>query len=124
MFLAPTMFGMLPRHERFRDSDLSSVRWAISGGAPCTDAVRAAFTERGVAFRQGYGLTEAGVNCFAIDLAAAREEPQAVGRPILYSQAVIRAADGTPVEQGGKGEKTQRGTHGFRGYGADEGGRR
>lgn len=120
MFLVPTMFGMLTRHERFRDSDLSSVRWAISGGAPCTDAVRAAFTERGVAFRQGYGLTEAGVNCFAIDLAAAREKPQSVGRPILLSQAVIRAADGTPVEQGETGELTLRGPHVFSGYWQDE----
>src|SRR5690625_6481753 len=101
MFLVPTMFGMLARHERFKDSDLSSVRWAISGGAPCTDAIRAAFTERGIAFRQGYGLTEAGVNCFAIDLAAAREKPQSVGRHILLSQAVIRGDDGS---QGDRGE--------------------
>lgn len=65
MFLVPTMFGMLKRHETFAEADLSSVRWAISGGAACPEDTRQAFAARGIPFRQGYGLTEAGVNCSA-----------------------------------------------------------
>lgn len=120
LFLVPTMFGMLARHEQFASSDLGSVRWAISGGAPCTDATRRAFTGRGIPFRQGYGLTEAGVNCFAIDLDVATQKPMSVGKPILYSQAVIRQPDGTPVEAGETGELTLSGPHVFSGYWRDQ----
>ncbi len=116
LFLVPTMFGMLARHEQFASSNLSAVRWAISGGAPCTDATRTAFTDRGIPFRQGYGLTEAGVNCFAIDLDVAEKKPLSVGKPVLYSQALIRKPDGTPVEAGETGELTLRGPHVFSGY--------
>src|SRR5690606_31420022 len=66
LFLVPTMFGMLAEHPDFGRADLSGIRWAISGGASCPEPVRAAFAKRGVGFRQGYGLTEAGVNCFSI----------------------------------------------------------
>src|SRR5690625_1041170 len=111
LFLVPTMFGMLARHGDFPGSDLSSVRWAISGGAACNDVIREAFTGRGVPFRQGYGLTEAGVNCFSIDLVKAAEKPLSVGKPILYSEAVIRDEQGNPVPAGETGELTIRGPH-------------
>lgn len=116
LFLVPTMFGMLARHGDFPGSDLSSVRWAISGGAACNDVIREAFTGRGVPFRQGYGLTEAGVNCFSIDLVKAAEKPLSVGKPILYSEAVIRDEQGNPVPAGETGELTIRGPHVFSGY--------
>ena len=116
MFLVPTMFGMLARHDDFAATDLSSVRWAISGGAPCTEAVRAHFAERDVPFRQGYGLTEAGVNCFSIEQATADAKPASVGRPMLHAQAVIRNEDGSEAEPGETGELTLHGQHVFSGY--------
>lgn len=116
MFLVPTMFGMLARHEDFARTDLGSVRWAISGGAPCTDAVRAHFADRGVPFRQGYGLTEAGVNCFSIEQETADTKPASVGRPMLHAEAVIRNEDGSEVGPGETGELTLRGQHVFSGY--------
>lgn len=116
LFLVPTMFGMLARHDDFAGSNLNSVRWAISGGAPCTDVTREAFTSRGIPFRQGYGLTEAGVNCFSIELDTAANKPLSVGKPILYSEAVVRAEDGKPVPTGETGELTIRGPHVFSGY--------
>lgn len=116
MFLVPTMFGMLARHGEFAAADLDSVRWAISGGAPCTEAVRSHFAERGVPFRQGYGLTEAGVNCFSIEQETADAKPASVGQPMLHAQAVIRSADGNPVEPGATGELTLSGQHLFAGY--------
>ena len=116
MFLVPTMFGMLARHEDFADTDLSGIRWAISGGAPCTETVRQHFADRGVPFRQGYGLTEAGVNCFAIEQGVAEQKPLSVGRPMLHGEAVIRAEDGSPAAVGETGELTLRGQHVFSGY--------
>lgn len=116
LFLVPTMYQMLSEAKAFPQADFGSVRWAISGGAPCPAPVREAFVARGVRFRQGYGMTEAGVNCFAISLDEAAAYPESVGRPMPHTQAVIRSAEGLPVEDGEAGELTLAGPHLFSGY--------
>ena len=46
-----------------------------SGGAPLPDYLIEAYQRRGVVFKQGYGLTEVGVNCFAMTVEeSVREE--------------------------------------------------
>jgi len=116
LFLVPTMFRMLAEHADFARTDFSGVRWAISGGAPCPQPLQAAFRARGVRFKQGYGMTEAGVNCFAIDVDDAQQRPGSVGKPVLHAQAVIRAPDGSPVARGEIGELTLAGPHLMLGY--------
>jgi fatty-acyl-CoA synthase len=116
LFMVPTMFQMLAGHPDFAAADLRSVRWAISGGAPCPEPVRRNFADKGVRFKQGYGLTEAGVNCFAMDMDDAGQRPAAVGKPVLNTAAVIRHPDGNPVTPGEVGELTLRGPHVFAGY--------
>ncbi len=116
LFLVPTMFQMLIEHPRFAEADLSSVRWAIYGGAASPGSVAAAFAARGIALRQGYGLTEAGVNCFSITDEQARAHPDSVGKPMLHAEAVVRRPDGSPCEPGELGELTLRGPHVFAGY--------
>ena len=116
LFMVPTMYQMLIDFEDFDEADLSSVRWAISGGAPCPEPVRQAFVERGVRFKQGYGMTEAGVNCFSIELDEADLKPDSIGRPMPSMEAVIRAPDGQPVASGAVGELTLRGPMLFSGY--------
>jgi fatty-acyl-CoA synthase len=116
MFLVPTMYQMVADHPAFASADLGRVRWAISGGAPCPDPVRRAFAQRGVRFKQGYGLTEAGVNCFAIDLDDAAAHPDAVGVPVLRARAAVRREDGGICDAGEVGELTLAGDHLFAGY--------
>lgn len=116
MFMVPTMFQVLAEHPDFATSDLSSVRWAISGGAPCPAPVREAYRKRGVHFMQGFGMTEAGVNCFAIDLADAQARPESVGRPMPHTIAAIRDPQGAPVALGEVGELTLAGPHLCQGY--------
>jgi fatty-acyl-CoA synthase len=106
MFMVPTMYQMLAAEPDFAQADLSSVRWAISGGAACPPTVRDAYACRGIRFRQGYGMTETGVNCFMIDNDEAARHPDAVGRPLPNTQAVIRRADGTPCAIDEVGELT------------------
>ncbi len=103
LFMVPTMFQMLAQHPDFARTDFSSVRFAISGGAPCPAPVREAFRRVGVRFKQGYGLTEAGVNCFAFDLDEAEAYPEAVGRPVLHLWTRIAGSSGErlgPLEVG------------------------
>jgi fatty-acyl-CoA synthase len=116
LFMVPTMFKMLIEHPAFSHTDFGSVRWAVSGGAPCPEPVQAAFRSKGVPFRQGYGLTEGGVNCFAISPEDAAVRPNAVGKPVLYAKAVLRDEAGNPVPQGDVGELTLYGPHVFSGY--------
>ncbi|HZW98838.1 MAG TPA: AMP-binding protein [Trueperaceae bacterium] len=116
LFLVPTMFQMLASQERFTSADLTGVRWAISGGAPCPEPVRETLRRRGVKVRQGYGLTEAGVNCFTTTQEVADRKPDTVGRPMLHGEAVVRRPDGAPTEPNETGELTIRGPHVFLGY--------
>lgn len=116
LFMVPTMFQMLAEHPRFAAARLPSVRWAISGGAPCPDTVRARYAPRGIRFKQGYGLTEAGVNCFTMTADEAESHPQSVGKPMLHVEAVLRHPDGAPVARGEVGELTLRGPHVCLGY--------
>ncbi len=116
LFMVPTMYQMLADHPDFERTDLGRVRWAISGGAPCPLPLRDAFAAHGVRFKQGYGLTEAGVNCFAIDLDTAARKPWSVGRAIMHTEAVVRRPDGTPCDVDEVGELTLSGRHLFAGY--------
>ncbi len=62
----PTIWKLLLEAPEFAGTDLSHVRFLISGGAPLPVYLIEAYQRRGVVFKQGYGLTEVGVNCFAM----------------------------------------------------------
>ena len=106
MFMVPSMYRQLAEHPAFASADLSSVRWAISGGAPCPDALARIFHRRGISFRQGYGMTEAGVNCFTQSVQEGDRYPDSVGRPMLHVQMQIRRPDGGTCAVGETGELT------------------
>ncbi|MEZ4606458.1 MAG: AMP-binding protein [Deinococcales bacterium] len=116
LFLIPTMYKMLSDNPSFAVTSFESVRWAISGGAPCPAPVRDAFAAKGVRFKQGYGLTEAGVNCFAMELDDASLHPHSIGKPIIYSEAALLDTKGQKVSQGEMGELCLKGDHLFSGY--------
>lgn len=115
LFMVPTMYQMLSSHPWFERANLSSVKWAISGGAPCPRPVLEAFWQRGIDLRQGYGLTEVGPNCFAIPAEAVRTMPGSVGFPITHNE--VRVVDGDrPCGPGEVGELQLRGPHVTVGY--------
>jgi fatty-acyl-CoA synthase len=115
-FMVPTMFQILAEHPRFEQTKLNSVLWAISGGAPCPAPLAQIYKSRGIRFRQGYGMTEAGVNCFAISIEDAERFPDAVGHPMPGLQAVIRHPHGSPCRIGEVGELTLAGPLVCKGY--------
>lgn len=106
LFMVPSMYQALAEHAEFAHTDFHRVRWAISGGAPCPSSVAKAFLDRDVPFRQGYGMTEAGVNCFSISLDESSLHPESVGYPMPHMQAQVRRADGTPCGVDEIGELT------------------
>ncbi len=115
----PTIYKLLLDDPGFAAVDLSHVRELVSGGAPLPAWLVAAYRERGVPLRQGYGLTEVGVNCFAMTVEEAAARPGSIGKPLLFTEARLiaeDAEDGEEVPVGEVGELLLRGPHVCRGY--------
>jgi fatty-acyl-CoA synthase len=110
VFGVPTIFQMLRDAPEFETIDLSGVRWCISGGAPLPCDLIDRYRARGVVFKQGYGLTEAGVNCFAMTQEDAMRKPGSIGKPMLFAEVSLRDAGGE-VAPGETGELWLRGPH-------------
>ena len=112
----PTIWKILMEAPEFASVDLSHVRWLASGGAPLPLYIITTFQKRGVVFRQGYGLTEVGVNCFAMSNEESVSKAGSIGRPLMFTQAKLIDAEGIEVEVGEVGELLLRGPHVCNGY--------
>jgi fatty-acyl-CoA synthase len=115
-FGVPTMFQALQNHARWESADFSRLKLVISGGAPCPSAVYERFWDRGIAFRSGYGLTEAGPNTFWLPDEDVRRKPGSVGFPLFHVD--VKIVDGAGRECGPDevGELLIRGPHVCAGY--------
>jgi fatty-acyl-CoA synthase len=105
LFGVPTMFLAMQQHPLI-----------ISGGAPCPLPVFERFWARGVDFKTGYGLTEAGPNTFWLPQADVRRKPGAVGFPLFHIDAKIVDKAGRECGPDEVGELLVRGPHVTPGY--------
>ncbi len=112
----PTIYKLLMDAPEFATADLRHVRWFISGGAPLPLYLIEAYQKRGVVFRQGYGLTEVGVNCFAMSNEDSARKLGSIGRPLMFTSARLVDAAGRDVAAGEVGELLLKGPHVCRGY--------
>ncbi len=113
----PTMYVLVAEHPRFAEADLSSLRFALVGGAAMPAAVRERWSGRGVAMAIGYGLTEAGPNTLVLRPDEPSRWPGAVGHPYPYVEVALRdPTDGRVLEGPGTGEILVRGPNVFAGY--------
>jgi fatty-acyl-CoA synthase len=112
----PTIWKLLMEAPEFATVDLSHVRWLISGGAPLPLYIIEAYQRRGVVFRQGYGLTEVGVNCFAMTNEDSVRKAGSLGKPLLFTQARVADERGAEAPAGEVGELWLRGPHVSTGY--------
>jgi fatty-acyl-CoA synthase len=112
----PTIWKMLMEHPSFAGTDLGSLRWVISGGAPLPAYIIEEYQKRGVVFKQGYGMTEVGVNCFSMTVEESFRKAGSIGRPMLYTEARLVDAAGCDVPAGEVGELWLRGPHVSSGY--------
>ena len=114
----PTLFQMWRASPVYPQANFESVRFFISGGSACPPQLMQAWrAEKGVAFRQGYGLTEVGVNCFSMSDAEAVERAGSVGKPIFFSRArLVDPQSGREVGPDVPGELLLAGPHVCAGY--------
>jgi fatty-acyl-CoA synthase len=87
----PTTWKLLMDAPEFAAADLSHVRWFISGGAPLPAYIIDAYQKRGVDMKQGYGMTEVGVNCFTMTVEDSRRKPGSIGKPMMFTE--VRLVD-------------------------------
>nr|MBC8456993.1 AMP-binding protein [Deltaproteobacteria bacterium] len=99
-FGVPTMYQMLMESPQFADTDFSSIRFMVSGGAPLPHKVFEGFKERkGIHLWEGYGLTEVGPNNFM-----ANGKLGTVGHTMFHVDMKILGPDGEEVPPGEDGE--------------------
>lgn len=115
-FGVPTMFIVMQQHPDWNKADFSRLKIVISGGAPCPLPVFERFWAKGVDFKTGYGLTEAGPNTFWLPPADVRRKPGAVGKPLFHVDVRVITPDGAPCPPGVAGELLIRGPHVTPGY--------
>lgn len=118
----PTLFQMWQKSPVYASADFCHVRFFISGGAPCPpQLINQWREEKGVVFRQGYGLTEVGPNCFSMTDEESVRKTGSVGKPIFHSEMKLVDEQGNPVPVGETGELCIKGPHVCSGYWRNEG---
>ena len=113
----PTMYQMLTQASNWEDADLSSLRFCTSGGAPLPVPLVEQYTrEKGIAFKQGFGMTEFGPGIFALAPRDAIRKAGSIGRPNFFVEAQIVDDDGNPLGANEIGELVLKGPSYSSGY--------
>lgn len=115
----PTIWKLLAEAPEFAATDLSSLRCLYSGGAPLPTWLAEIYQRRGLVFKQGFGMTEVGVNCFAMTVADSVAKLGSIGKPMMHTEVRLvdrELADGHEVAVDEVGEMWFRGPHVSLGY--------
>ncbi len=104
LFGVPTMLQMLSDLPNFEETDLSSCRFAIVGGAAMPIPLINIWHKKGIVIRQGYGLTEVGPNCFSLHQDHAIAKIGSIGYPNFYIEAKIMNEEGNECNANEVGE--------------------
>jgi fatty-acyl-CoA synthase len=116
VLFVPTMYHQFIQTEEFKRSTFPTMEAFISGAAPCPIEVYEAFQKKGLPFKEGYGLTEAGPNNFYIHPEDAQRKRGSVGKPMLFNSVKIIQASGQEAGVNEVGELLVKGKHGFSFY--------
>jgi fatty-acyl-CoA synthase len=109
VFFVSTMWLFMFQHEDFEKTDCSGLRLAWTGGAPCPVNVIEGYQERGVPFRQGYGLTEVGPDAMILPAEDAIRKAGSIGLAPFHADMRIVDEKDNVVSPGDVGELIFRG---------------
>ena len=113
----PTIYQMWHDSDYFKEADLSNMNYFIVGGAPIPKPLMESWIkEKNIVFRQGYGLTEVGPNCFSMTNDEAKLKIGSIGKPIFHSDIRVVDKDGKDVPVSEAGEIIISGPHVCTGY--------
>ncbi|MFC2028640.1 long-chain fatty acid--CoA ligase [Chloroflexota bacterium] len=113
----PTMYQMMTQAENFKKADLSSLRFCTSGGAPLPIPLIEEYTrEKGIRFKQGFGMTEYGPGLFALPPEEAIRKAGSIGRPNFFIDVRVVDEQNSPLDPNMPGELLLKGPSGCSGY--------
>ena len=113
----PTMYQMLTQAPNWAQADLSSLRFCTSGGAPLPVSLVEQYTdEKGIRFKQGFGMTEFGPGIFALAPEDAICKAGSIGRPNFFVEARILDEAGNFLGPDQEGELVLKGPSYCSGY--------
>jgi len=88
----------MAQHPSFAETDLSSVRLLVVGGAPCPLPVLKTYLARGVSMQQGYGLTETSPMVSFLAPEYALTKVGSSGRTPMFVEVKIVGWSGATIE--------------------------
>jgi fatty-acyl-CoA synthase len=113
----PTMYQMMTQAANWTQVDLSALRFCTSGGAPLPVPLVEQYTrEKGIRFKQGFGMTEFGPGIFALAPEDAIRKAGSIGRPNFYVEAQIMDDSGRLLGPDEVGELVLKGPSYCSGY--------
>ncbi|NWF69233.1 MAG: long-chain fatty acid--CoA ligase [Chloroflexi bacterium] len=113
----PTMYQMMTTAPNWPSADLSNLRFCTSGGAPLPVYLVEKFrAEKGIQFKQGFGMSEFGPGVFALAPEDAIRKAGSIGRPNYFVDARIVDEHNQPLPPGQVGELVLRGPSRSSGY--------
>jgi fatty-acyl-CoA synthase len=116
MFGVPTMYDAMAAHPRWETADLSGLRSLNCGGAPVPARTIERYLARGLAFSQGYGMTEASPGVLFLDREEVSAKAGSAGVPHFFTDARVALADGSTARPGQRGEVLVQGPNVMSGY--------
>ncbi len=114
-FGVPTMFQNILSHN-VKEQDTNSLRFCVSGGAAIAKETILGYQQLGIMFKQGFGLTEVGPNCFVLEEDKALLKLGSIGRPMPHSYVKVVDKAGNKVGICEPGELLIKGDHLCKGY--------
>lgn len=113
----PTMYQAMTQAANWATADLSSLRFCTSGGAPLpVPLIEKYTTEKGVRFKQGFGMTEFGPGLFALAPEDAIRKAGSIGRPNFFVDVRVVDDDNRPLGPNQLGELVLKGPVNCSGY--------
>jgi fatty-acyl-CoA synthase len=119
LFGVTSMYLALAATPRFGVADLTSLRLALSGGAPIPESLLRTWLDRGLMIIQGYGLTEASPGTTMLRAADGVRKLGTAGTACFYTDVRVVQAD-RPAAAGVPGEVLVSGPNVSPGYWNDE----
>jgi fatty-acyl-CoA synthase len=103
-FAVPAPYQFMMQHPNFESTDLSRLRIAGVGGAPCALSIMEAWAGRGVLMVQGFGMTETSPACIFLDPGDAMRKIGSTGKALLHTEMRIVNEDGDDCQPNEIGE--------------------
>lgn len=120
LFGVTSMYLALAAAPRFGEADLTSLRIALSGGAPIPESLLHTWLDRGLMIVQGYGLTESSPGATMLRAADGVRKLGSAGTACFFSDVRVVDATGAETGDGEAGEVLVTGPNVSPGYWRDE----